>query len=147
MTRQGSLFAPGSANREEPIQAVADEFPFVARLLARTADPVTSKQAARRVGESGRLSKGQIDCLAHIRAFGPGTTWEIALRHPWVVRGRVTPESLHYLMARRLPELERKGLVRVQQDPSKPCRCKPNAKRCRCRDVVRDGSRCWEVVS
>ena len=122
--RQTVLFAPGSANREEPIRA---------RVLARRDDPVTSKQAARRIVESGRLSKGQIDCLAHIRAFGPGTTWEIALRHPWVVRGRVTPESLHYLMARRLPELERKGLVRVQRDDKG-------------RDVKRDGSRCWEVV-
>ncbi len=103
------------------------------RLLCRRDDPATSKQAARWVVESGRLTKGQIDCLAHIRAFGPGTTWEIALRHPWVVRGRVTPESLHYLMARRLPELERKGLVRVQRDAEG-------------REMVRERSRVWEVV-
>ena len=131
MTRQLPMFAPGSANREEPIQA---------RLLARADPPATSKQAARRVVESGRLTKQQEWALAILQRYGPGTCWTLAYRQPIE-----EPVGVHFMLARRLPELERKGLVRVQQDPSKPCRCRPKATRCRCRDVVRDGSRVWEI--
>lgn len=142
MSSQGSLFAPGSANREEPIQA---------RLLARNTDPVTSHQAAKRVVESGRLTEQQEFSLQAVKEDGPGTVHEIARRGALVHGIRTLTEKWEtdwrYMLARRLPELERKLLVRVQQDPSKPCRCKPNAKRCRCRDVVRDGSRVWEMCS
>ncbi len=184
MMRQGSLFSPGSANREVPIQA---------KLLARREDPETSKRAARR--KARRLTEGQQQAHAALIAYGPGTTHQIAWKAtsldeptricPYCGRSFHSPDgrlpkhhmpgrlrafsdrpwcpgydntalpssahqdraaAIHHELARRFPELERKGLARVQQDPSKPCRCKPNAKRCRCRDVVVDGSRVWEVV-
>ena len=56
---QQSLFAPGSANREEPIQV---------RLLARATDPATSKQAAQRVVESGRLTIDET-CVESVAEF------------------------------------------------------------------------------
>jgi len=91
MTRQGILFAPGSANREEPIQA---------RVLARADDPATSKQAAR--SAANRLGKQQARTLNTVAAMPGSTAWELA-------GGNVT---LRYLYNRRLPELVMKGVVR-----------------------------------
>ena len=99
---QQSLFAPGSANREEPIQV---------RLLARATDPATSKQGAQRVVESGRLTSSQEGCLAIVRGTGPGTAKQLVAR--WKP---VHPTQVYHELCRRLPELERKGLVRVQRD-------------------------------
>lgn len=130
MTQQ-SLFAPGTANRET-VQA---------KLLARREDAETSKLAARRLVESGRLTTQQYWAAAVLRQFGPGTAWQLAYRQPIE-----EPIGAHFELARRFPELERKGLAQVKQDPSKPCRCKPGATRCRCGDVAVDGSRIWEAV-
>lgn len=142
MSNQGSLFHTGTANREEAV-------PVQARLLSRREDPVSSHQAAMRLVESGRLTAQQGVALSVLSEYGSGTTWEVAGRLANKAEGYrpQIAERFHYMLARRLPELERKGLVRVQQDPAKPCRCKPGAKRCRCRDVVRDGSRVWEAVA
>ena len=113
-----------------------------ARTLARADDPATSKQAARRVVR--RLTEQQDEVLCVIQSNGPGTARELSISEGFLPAHE--EERFYYTICRRLPELERRRLVRVQQDPSKPCRCKPNATRCRCRDVVRDNSRVWEVV-
>lgn len=115
-----------------------------AKLLARRDDPATSTQAARRVVESGRLTEQQDEVLSILEVNGPGTAKELSISEGFLPRHE--EERFYYTLCRRLPELERKGLVRVQQDPSKPCRCKRGAKRCRCWDVVRDKSRVWEIV-
>ena len=97
-----------------------------ARLLARRGDPETSKEAARAVAL--RCPGLQHWALAWVKAFGPGTTREMSAMGIMVDRGKI-----HHELARRLPELQRKGLVRVQRD------AKGN-------EVKRGGSRVWEVA-
>jgi len=130
MSNQLTLLNPGQGGRETP--SVQE------RLLARREDPVTSKTAARTMVESGKLTEQQKWAWLLVKTYcevhGSGTARELTYS-----------DRSYFPLCRRLPELERLGLVRVQQDPSKLCRCKPDATRCRCRDVVRDGSRVWEV--
>jgi len=77
-----------------------------ARTLARREDADTSHLAAIRLVESGQLTAQQGCALGLFDGVKSGTSWELA-------RGKA---DLHYMLARRLPELERKGLVRVQRD-------------------------------
>ncbi len=113
---QGNLFETDFANR------------LRARSLARRDDPATSHQAAQRVVESGRLTGSQWTCWTAVREFGPGTAREIVAK--WE---RARAVAYYHELCRRLPELARKGLVRGQRDAEG-------------REVVRDGSRVWEVV-
>lgn len=113
VSEQLSLLAPSEGGIER-IQA---------RLLARHDDPATSKAAAKKMVEGRKLSEQQTRALRFLENFGPGTTWEIADRQDMMNR-----VNCHYLLARRLPELERKGLVRTTGE-------------------VRDGARVWETVS
>ena len=85
------MFAPGSANREESVQA---------RVLARRDDPEPSRVAAR--SAANRLGKQQASTLNAVRSMPGSTSWELA-------GGNVT---LRYLYNRRLPELVMKGVVR-----------------------------------
>lgn len=69
--------------------------------LARNADPHTSHLAAREVERSG-LGRRQRDMvLAALRRFGRRTSLELAQ----------CADLDRYVIARRLPELERAGLV------------------------------------
>lgn len=115
------------------------------RLLSRPQDPVTSKAAARELVRSGRLTKQQEVTLWILREYGPGTTHEIASRYvqAWP---KANADFIHHQLARRFPELESLWAARVQQDRTKPCRCKPEARECHCQDVVREGCRVWEAT-
>lgn len=124
MTQQ-SLFHPGSGGREE----------FQVRLHTHKGDPETSQEAARRLVATETLTLQQVRAAWMVRKFGPATTWEIAGSIAETSTGYRPPvaEEIHYMLARRLPELERKGLVRVQRDKSG-------------KEVVRQKSRVWEIV-
>lgn len=117
MTQQ-CLFVPGTAGRE-----------ILARTLARKSDPATSLAAARRAVQT--LSEQQGNALDLLAAHGPGTTREISARYVYGFNygdgAAEYQERIHYLLARRLPELERKGLARTTGD-------------------VRNGARVWEAV-
>jgi len=79
------------------------------RMHHRREDPDTSREAARKVVKNLTTQQGR--ALNLVGAFGPGTTWEIAQQRRMVDWYSGTLESLHYLLARRLPELEAAGLV------------------------------------
>ena len=121
MGEQGSLFDTDFANR------------LRARVLARREDPATSKQAARR--KARRLTQGQEEAMATLIAYGPGTTHQLAwaaMVHDFSGRpDRAT--AIHHELARRLPELARKGKARVQRDTDGTER-------------TFNGSRIWERV-
>jgi hypothetical protein len=104
---------------QQPLFTPTAQGEISARLLARRDDPVTSKAAASKTAKS--LPEKQWWALCWLRAFGPGTTRELAERSP-------NPTTTHYDLARRLPELERKGLARTTGE-------------------VRDGARVWESVN
>ena len=121
MGEQGGIFDTDFANR------------LRARVLARRDDPATSKQAARRTAR--KLTEGQDQALATLVAYGPGTThqlgWLATMRDVTGRQDRAT--AIHHELARRLPELERKGRARVQRDTDGSER-------------TFNGSRIWEVV-
>ena len=85
------------------------------RLLARRQDPVTSKQAAKAVAV--RLTARQEQALATLVAYGPGTTHELASRatelDPTGLYRIDRATAIHHELARRLPELARKGKAEV----------------------------------
>lgn len=70
--------------------------------IARRHDPETSKQAAEAVTASGKRDQQAANVLAAVREFPGRTSAEMA--HDDVFD--------RYVAARRLPELERLGLVR-----------------------------------
>ena len=113
------------------------------RLLVRGSDPVTSRAAA--VGILPTLTARQEQALAILLAYGPGTTHELARAATRLDDSAYRATAIHHELARRLCELARKGRAEVVQDPRKPCRCKPGAKACHCRDVIRDGCRVWRA--
>ena len=135
---QLSLLSPGAGNIETPT--------VQARVLARADDPATSKAAASKV--SVHLSESQERALFIITLYGPGTLREIArdyceraLDPNWI-----DAAALYHELARRAPELRRAVKIRVQQDPSLPCRGHEDGEPCHCHDVVIEGCRVWEVV-
>lgn len=73
-----------------------------AREMSRAADPATSKAAADSAAASGRASSQREAVLAAVRA-APGRTSDELAAGMGVGR---------HMVARRLPELERLGLVR-----------------------------------
>lgn len=79
-----------------------------ARRLARRDDPETSKAAAEAVAPV--LSRMHAWALGVVRQYGPGTSSEMS---------RSAGESTNHRLSRRLPELERKGLIVRGQ--SRPC--------------------------
>lgn len=79
--------------------------------LWRTTDPETSKEAGRHMVSSGRLKKAQGDALRWVREHPGRTATELA--H---AVGVFDPRVLN----RRLPELERLGLVK--RGEPRPCR-------------------------
>src|SRR3990172_792113 len=97
------------------------------RLLSRTTDPGTSKQAARELVRSDRLTAQQNATYAILCNYGPGTAKEIARRFVTDFPGAAVPTVYHKL-CRRLPELERKGRAEVVKGE------------------VRDGCRVWRAV-
>lgn len=120
MSTQGSLFNPGEGGRETPT--------IQARILSRHDDPPTSKAAAARTARM--LTESQDQALACLMEYGPGTTHELAAKAARldVIGGADRATAIHHELARRLPELERAGLVRVTGE-------------------IRNGSRCWEIIS
>jgi hypothetical protein len=77
------------------------------RPLARTSDPETSHESARRVKKSGALAAGCWDTMAALRQYlalwgSPPTTAELA----------GGDAALIHLYGRRLPDLREAGLVR-----------------------------------
>jgi hypothetical protein len=99
MTARLSLLTPTQHGEQPTLQE---------RLVSRTTDPQTSKDAARRV--VAKLTEQQQRAVALVRTYGPGTTWEIATYHCQATGyGPGVPETvqdLHYMLARRLPEAE-----------------------------------------
>jgi len=72
-----------------------------ARTLARARDPNTSKDAATAIAQKD-LPRLQTWALAIVRDFGPGTSFEMS---------KAAGQATNHRLSRRLPELERKGLV------------------------------------
>ena len=120
MTRQGGLFSPGSANREEPVQA---------RLLARRDDPATSKQATKRVVRSGRQQKSLWIFLFLLRLHGPLTA-----KQAGACQGDYRTDYWQVEFCKRTDAWMKAGHIRVARDAEG-------------RERVIDGSRVWEVVS
>lgn len=116
------------------------------RLRTHRGDPATSYAAARKMVASGRLNEQQRLVLEIVMEYGPGTIHELATREAGTGPAQIWETEWKYTLARRLPELQLKRLVRVQQDPTKPCRCKGSDRPCHCQDVIRDGSRVWEAI-
>lgn len=118
MTRQGSLFRPGSANREEAV-------PIQARLLARKTDPATSKQAAKRVVRSGRQGLSLRLFRLLLKNHGPLTAKQA---------GALTkrPDFWQVEFCKRTDGWMKAGHIRVALEPSG-------------RERTVDGSRVWEV--
>ena len=69
--------------------------------MARRTDPITSVQAARHMIESGKLTDQQRKALDLVKRFPNCTSDELA------TKGGLD----RYQIARRLPELQRKGLI------------------------------------
>lgn len=78
-------------------------------LPARNTDPATSRDAAAELVASGRQALQQQEVLAAVRARPGLTSAELAQ----------ASDLDRYAVARRLPELERRGLVR--RDGPRPC--------------------------
>jgi len=78
------------------------ESPALHTPIARRNDPGSSKVAAREITESGLRARQQAEVLRLVRAYPKHTSLELA-QHGSLDR---------YVIARRLPELERAGLVR-----------------------------------
>ena len=128
---QGTLFAPGSGGTEQPT--------VQERLLARATDPSTSKAAAEYTVCAHTIGGEIALIMLLLRTHGPQTCVEMGARTEDPSRWRVT-------FAKRMKAMRNRGLVRVQQDESLPCRCTPLDTLCRCHDVTRGGSRVWETV-
>lgn len=79
--------------------------------LFRRDDPATSREAAEHMARSGRIKAAQADTLNHVRRHPGLTATELAHRV-----GLFDPRVLN----RRLPELERLGLV--VRGEARPCR-------------------------
>lgn len=83
------------------------------RLHYRTNDPPTSKAAARKAVESLRPS-AKLAAEIVQRYSKPGTTWEMAhFAQCADIEGteKLNTTELHFMLARRLPDAERYGLV------------------------------------
>jgi len=90
------------------------------RLLARRTDPETSRGAVRKVVST--LTMRQQRALACLFAYGPGTTHELAARATRVDGDHYRATSIHHELARRLPELARKGKAEVTGEVRGGCR-------------------------
>jgi hypothetical protein len=77
-------------------------FPVLQTPIARHDDPESSKAAAREFTSSGLRARQQAEVLRLVRAYPGHTSLELA-QHGSLDR---------YAIARRLPELERAGLVK-----------------------------------
>ena len=93
---------------------------MLTKLLSRRQDPPTSKQAARVVAV--KLTERQEQALACLFAYGPGTTHELAARATRVDGDHSRATSIHHELARRLPELARKGKAEVTGEVRGGCR-------------------------
>lgn len=82
--------------------ARSEEDEMTINRMYRNTDPVTSRLAAEHMVVSGKLSNQHIETLKLVRANPGMTSEELAMRG---ILDR-------YQLARRLPELERDGLVR-----------------------------------
>lgn len=71
-----------------------------AHRLARASDPATSKEAAREI--MSQLPFQQAWALGIVDMYGPSTSSEISTR---------AGQGTNHRLSRRLPELERKGLI------------------------------------
>ena len=80
-----------------------------AHKLARVTDARTSKRAAREI--ESKLGDLQAWALEVVRKHGPGTSFELS---------RAAERATNHDRSRRLPELERKGLV--TRGPARRCR-------------------------
>lgn len=91
--------SPGLFDRE-PSPAPADQYEVPARRLARRCDPKTSRESARYAAQ--HLGDWQQRALEAVRGCSGGTASEIAAS---------IGEATNHQLSRRLPELERAGLV------------------------------------
>jgi hypothetical protein len=83
---------------------------FDPKRLARNTDPETSHEAARAASRDGSISKAREVALTLVRVHGPATASELADIDQHL-------DSRH--VGRRLPELERIGLV--TRGPTRKC--------------------------
>jgi hypothetical protein len=83
-------------------------------MLARNTDPVSSHEAADNIVSSGKLAQQKAVVLKALRMFqrahGPATSAEPAKHY----------EMDRYMVAKRLPDLEKMDLVR-KSDEMKKC--------------------------
>ena len=86
------------------------------RLLARRQDPQTSREAAKTVAVT--LTARQEQALWILRTYGPGTTHELGKWAPMVADAT----TVHHELARRFPELARKGKAEVTGEVRDGCR-------------------------
>ncbi len=100
---QTSLFTPGTAGRET----------FTAQLLTRAADPEPSGAAAREAIRSGARVKDADRVLAWLRQWGPATSWELATLAADGDEKQAL--RLHYMISRRLPDIEKLGRVTCER--------------------------------
>lgn len=112
--RQESLFA----NTQHGEQVMPDT-----RSLSRRTDPQTSKAGAKVA--ILRLDSDESAILTILRVWGPQTIREIASHAG-------DPSRMYYTAAKRLPRMDRAGLVMLSHDREG-------------REVVRDGARVWEA--
>lgn len=75
--------------------------------IARNTDPESSHIAAKDIKDSGRQMMQQIECLYLVREFPGLTSRELAEK-----KG-----ADRYMFSRRLPELERNGMVERARNP------------------------------
>lgn len=82
---------------------------YDAHTIARSTDPETSHLAAQHVVQSGTRAHQQHQALAAVRAFPGLTSLELAQ----------AAHRCRFQLARRLPEIERDGLV--VRGEARPC--------------------------
>jgi hypothetical protein len=132
MSSQGTLFAPlGPTRTETPT--------IQARLISHSQGHATERAAAEYTVHAQTIGGEIALIMLLLRTHGPQTCVEMGERTEDPSRWRVT-------FAKRMKAMTFRGLVRVQQDPTLPCRCTPLDPVCRCHDVTRGGSRVWEEI-
>ena len=97
-------------------QLTLDDIPQLSlRQPARNTDPETSHEAARKLQTSGKLTEQCVQTLTALVRYEFGNTTA-----PTSYELAGTDLQLRYLYARRLPDLEHKGLV-IRLDSKRPC--------------------------
>ena len=109
MERQVAWFAEDRKRVEEFNKIDPQE----ARARARATDPASSHRAAMAITLSGKAGRQQAEILEALKRYDGSTSRELA---------ELSGLSLH-VIGRRMPELERKGLIRRVACEGQDLRC------------------------